>query len=531
MLPYLPMLRPGQVPTAAEWNTLVAYLSQTLGGTSGVTGGGIGLARRLGGTQVLDGRPEGHWARITSHGSAGYYAHNAVAPKDDGTWEDLPEDAEHPYGTTTSTPAVEVGANPLVPVDGTAIVWLWPNDTVPGWSFKYVAVAYRTDCVGGRNKRYVSYDGGTTWEFESYQGCCTCKVECCPGVTLPSTLCLDIEFIAGGGIFDCAVGYVGERIELVYDAGEEKWLADCAYVAGCGFSIGRFEFYCSEAGWRFAITTPTGGCFTFCPLSPIGPNEFSCTSPYRFVFSGALGAPCNWSGRFTITEGPCTGVGTDGGGTEPLCSISATDHGSGTDTGDDVVSVTLAGETVLADSTLLVALAVADNGGTVTVTFNGTEVAAAYSGSLSGLSVTGIWRIYAINVAADTTGDIVATYTRTGATGISINVAAVDGYCLSGTIDQKKHTGGGASAPNSGATGTTAVADEFVLAMAVLSDPGGGSVTDGTWGGGFTDLASVGPSSFRLRTGYQIASAVGTFTANLTGTTPPGWSVSVLTVE
>lgn len=163
MLPYLPMLRPGQAPTAAEWNTLVAYLSQAMGTTSGVTGGGIGLARRLGGTQVLDGRPEGHWARVTAHGTGGFYAHNAVAPKSDGTWEDLPQDAENPYGTATEVPAVEVTGNADVPVDGTAIVWAWPNDAVPGWNFEYAGGAGGSGVTGFFARLTTASSGKWKW--------------------------------------------------------------------------------------------------------------------------------------------------------------------------------------------------------------------------------------------------------------------------------------------------------------------------------------------------------------------------------
>lgn len=59
MQPHLPRLRPGQTPTADEWNTLVELLSRTLS-TAGSPFGEIGVARSTGGLQIMDGRAKKH---------------------------------------------------------------------------------------------------------------------------------------------------------------------------------------------------------------------------------------------------------------------------------------------------------------------------------------------------------------------------------------------------------------------------------------------------------------------------------------
>lgn len=238
---------------------------------------------------------------------------------------------------------------------------------------------------------------------------------------------------------------------------------------------------------------------------------------------------------YTSGTGDGGGGGGGGGDGDGVGSgvTSVTDHGSDDATSaSDTVTVTLAGETVLAGSVLWVAASVTDNGGTWTATFDGVPLTTATSGALSGTSVTGVWRWFYLPVVTDTTGDIEISYTRTGlSAGSALVVSALDLVGSTAAIDQIKKAGGGSSAPSSGATGTTTAAIEGVLALAILSDPLASPVTDGTWSGGFTDLHSVGPSSFRMRTGYQISAATGTFTAALTGTTPPGWNCITVTTE
>jgi hypothetical protein len=96
----------------------------------------IGFSNGPGGLAVCDDSGPGHWAKITGTASGYKYAHVPVAPVGDGTFVEMTS-AELPAGTATSLPAVEASQNESVPTDGTIIVWLQPDPTVPGYRFNF----------------------------------------------------------------------------------------------------------------------------------------------------------------------------------------------------------------------------------------------------------------------------------------------------------------------------------------------------------------------------------------------------------
>lgn len=134
-------LRPGQMPSAEDWNTLVDALEQ-LDRVNGTAGSGVGIARGAGGITVLDGRTGGHWAKITSRGTGNHYAHHEVIPDGAGGWIDPGVGADgFAWGTTTSADARE--ANGRVDFDGDLplYVWLTPDETEGTPGFVFVAPA------------------------------------------------------------------------------------------------------------------------------------------------------------------------------------------------------------------------------------------------------------------------------------------------------------------------------------------------------------------------------------------------------
>lgn len=164
-------LGPDEQPSAQDWNRLVAHL-QTLGGTvTGNTFGELGMTRYPGGgTGVFDQREKSHWAKISSRGSGNKYAHNSVAPDDDGTFEDLPSDADNPYGSTTELFAAEVNGNVDFDSDLPVYVRVRPNPAFdstddPAWLFEYTTSGgsysfQRNDMVGD----FAITGGALTWQ-------------------------------------------------------------------------------------------------------------------------------------------------------------------------------------------------------------------------------------------------------------------------------------------------------------------------------------------------------------------------------
>lgn len=146
--PHLQRLKPGQQPSAAEWNRLVDLVSRQ-GLATGTAFGDIGVAQGAGGIQILDGRDRGHWARIGARGTGAAYAHTHAAPDGDGTFTDLPQTSEYEWGTTTSAPAREINGDTSVP-SGT-YAWIWPDPTAatPGYLF-----ANPVDCCGWSADHY-----------------------------------------------------------------------------------------------------------------------------------------------------------------------------------------------------------------------------------------------------------------------------------------------------------------------------------------------------------------------------------------
>jgi hypothetical protein len=142
--------------------------------------------------------------------------------------------------------------------------------------------------------------------------------------------------------------------------------------------------------------------------------------------------------------------------------------------------------------------------------------------------------VWALPVAATTTGDILASVSGGGFTEtwlILLSAEYVSGLA-SNALDKHANGGGLASTPDTGAAGPTTVANEYAEA-AFLGSPSGGNA--GTLGGGFTsggqDVSGVlAGVTYTLIEAYKILSATGSVDATRS-TVWTAWSACVGTFK
>jgi len=137
---------PNAPVSGAMWNALIDMLGTPAGTVTGTTFGELGMGRTAqGGVTVFDQRQKSHWAKLTARGTGNRYAHNKVANNADGTFTDLPQDADNPYGTTSELWAAEVNGNVSFDSELPVYTRVWPNPTFadkatdPAWLFEYAA--------------------------------------------------------------------------------------------------------------------------------------------------------------------------------------------------------------------------------------------------------------------------------------------------------------------------------------------------------------------------------------------------------
>lgn len=121
-IPALPRLRPGQMPTAGDWNALcelVEALQMPTG--SGYTE----IIPSVLGPSLRNLTPREFWARITDDRDGNFYGFQEVAVIEDGTTQDQEAENYGVVGDSELLPAVEVNGNEDVAAD--TIVKLTPS--------------------------------------------------------------------------------------------------------------------------------------------------------------------------------------------------------------------------------------------------------------------------------------------------------------------------------------------------------------------------------------------------------------------
>jgi hypothetical protein len=109
------------------------------------------------------------------------------------------------------------------------------------------------------------------------------------------------------------------------------------------------------------------------------------------------------------------------------------------------------------------------------------------------------------------------------------------GLANASPMDQTASDTGTSTSPLSGATSTTAQADELLIGLVGTEGPDGDSA--GTWSGSFTAGPRIGTtggdddSNITISMGYQQVSATGTYSAGKTGITDRDWTALIATFK
>lgn len=223
---------------------------------------------------------------------------------------------------------------------------------------------------------------------------------------------------------------------------------------------------------------------------------------------------------------PPSGSGGSGGG-GGIVSIGLD---IGTTGVSSATTLTITAVPVAANSLLIVIVDVANSVGTPSpsVTFNGVSLTAGPSVANPN-AVTGVLQVFYLHVISPATANVVVTSSSTAQ--ILAEIVQVTGL-VNFTVDQSVSARGNQPTPgmpNTGTTGTTTVANEYVQAAFFLQVPSGGI----SWGGGFgtggQDVSASFVNNDTLTEGCRIVSFTGTFNALLTPTTAFGWCGLIVT--
>lgn len=336
--PFFPRIRPGATPTAADFNALADALAAMQFG--GQAGGDLGVARSLGGMQLLDGREKSHWAKIGARGTGANYAHTSVAPDGDGTWTDLANVPEYPWGTATDQPAREV--NGSEDVESGAYVRLWPDPNGNGWLFDAGGSAGGGACCpasgGGGLASLLSLSKGACVEVVGFGGVGRCEnleafdaivAKWSPGDAAWVTAAADaVTTPLGDTVFHYWVASETPRLKAVGEDGEVEFKfngSDGTYLwfitrspllctdppgGPCVPNVWTVRLRCVECGESVSCA-PQSVCVVppdclnvggLCELSG------TITAEAGFVIDG-IGFDCPWSSSFSNWEitAPCVG--------------------------------------------------------------------------------------------------------------------------------------------------------------------------------------------------------------------------------
>lgn len=167
------------------------------------------------------------------------------------------------------------------------------------------------------------------------------------------------------------------------------------------------------------------------------------------------------------------------------------------------------------------------------------------AGAVTGITVDGNAMSLAFDTPNPTTTELKVWYYK--ATGTLTNVATMAtvnptcnaamtvskvGGLAMGALD-KSHSGTGTSdAPTSGASGTTTLADEFILGAVATGGPGSDSA--GNWTGfanGQRTGTTSGTNDVTISEGYKFVSATGSYTATKTDEVSHPWAAGVATFD
>lgn len=312
-----------------------------------------------------------------------------------------------------------------------------------------------------------------------------CLAECegeagktCGGYVIPNDLCLVIT----GGDWACTLP---ASMALTYSPDSDVWLTE---PIECNGNVLYFMFFCRNDGlslWE--------SCNGYLRATGIGSVIYS-----PFSMSGNVGAgasECRTSTAnytFAITEGPCEGA--------PAPSNISRAQLSGT--AGPIGYPNMSGVTVAADALLVVVVGYWATG-TPTATYDGDAMAVTYIDDSDGMGVA----VFSLDVTTLTTGNLVIS----GLTGRAMAFAIEVTGLTNNLADVSESDSGTGANPETGATATTAIADEYVQGAFMVKAP---STTPPLWTNDFTtgvwNQFNAFGTVYRLVEGYRILTATGT---------------------
>lgn len=339
---------------------------------------------------------------------------------------------------------------------------------------------------------------------------------CCEDSPIPRTLYASI--VSNG-----CLGGVCVLLTYRNDLFPVGWYGDTVAVCGDVVREVSVVMYCAPVSapqyWYIAV---------YCTVPDSSPPRYerieggvssSTCDPFNAVFEGF--APFNATGEdarcfvdgadvVTVSETVCTeptGTGTS----TPPSGIVRTPLGSA-----NVTDTSLTQSVTVADDSLLVVCTVGavDGAGSpkiTGVTFNGVAMTSAGNQTLGAGPASGGIRVFYMHIVAGMTADVVVSADSSCL--IVMHAVQVTGL-VNFTVDKTASAAGASSVPDSGATATTTVADEYAQGyIFTINIPGY------SWQASFTDgqffTTTLGANGADSTEGYRILSATGTVRAQL----------------
>jgi hypothetical protein len=222
--------------------------------------------------------------------------------------------------------------------------------------------------------------------------------------------------------------------------------------------------------------------------------------------------------RYLCSGGSGSGSGSGSGGG----NISRASLGTGDSGGASVTSLTIPDITLSAHALLIVNVACVGGAPTITASWGGNALPTQTAIALgTGAPIAGTLTMCSGYTVGGGTGDVVLSFSSS----VAVMAELIEVLGFSGNSrDVYKQGAGISSAPDTGASGATATANEYAQGAFLMITPGGAW----TWGNSFTDGAqdvsnTISGYAASLAEGYRVLSAVGTVDAALGSVTPAAW--------
>lgn len=135
--------------------------------------------------------------------------------------------------------------------------------------------------------------------------------------------------------------------------------------------------------------------------------------------------------------------------------------------------------------------------------------------------------VWVLENATSATGTVVIDDTTSGGyAGWTMTATEITGAAVA-SFDKSASANSSGTTPSSGATATTAQANEMLLGFVARAN----AVIDGSWSNSFNSGQTVTRSLMSIAEGHLIVSATGAYTAAKTGVTTSVWSAAILTFK